>query len=75
MKHIRVQFQGTENVVACMVSRDMTVGCIYTATRPAVGDIDPDGLSVMYDDELWIHADDAGDHVVTRLKYGFVIVD
>ena len=53
------------------VHRNLTPGKAYRAQRPALGEIDPHGFHVTYNDELWIDANDAGEVVVTRLGYGF----
>ena len=60
--------------MVCVVHRDLTPDKTYSARRPAFGEQDPYGLYVTYDDELWIEADDKGDVVVTRLGYGFQLV-
>lgn len=56
------------------VHRGLTPGKIYSAQRPEFGELDPDGLYVTPDDELWIDADYNGEAVVTRLGYGFLVV-
>lgn len=56
------------------VHRDLTPSKTYSARRPEFGEQDPHGLYVTHDDELWIDADDDGDVVVTRLGYGFQLV-
>ena len=56
------------------VHRDLTPGKTYSARRPEFGEQDPHGLYVTHDDELWIDANDNGDVVVTRLGYGFKLV-
>lgn len=56
------------------VHRDLTPGKTYSAQRPVFGEKDLDGLYVAHEDELWIDTDDAGDVVVTRLGYGFLVV-
>jgi len=54
--------------------RDFTVGNVYHAYLPSLGEIDKDGLSVRKDDELWVVADDAGDEVVTNVSSGFEVL-
>ena len=56
------------------VHRDLVPGETYSAWRPERGERDPHGFFVTNNDELWISADSAGDVVVTRLGYGFLIV-
>ena len=56
------------------VHRDLVPGETYSAWRPERGERDPHGFLVANDDELWIPADSAGDVVVTRLGYGFLVV-
>lgn len=58
----------------CAVHRDLTPGKIYSARLPNFGERDPYGFPVLNNDELWIDADDKGDVVVTRLGYGFQLV-
>ena len=60
--------------LVCAVHRDLTPGKTYSARRPELGEQDPHGLYVTHGDELWIDADDNGDVVVTRLGYGFQLV-
>ncbi|CAK6604333.1 unknown function [Klebsiella phage vB_Kpn_K1PH164C1] len=60
--------------LVCNVHRDLTPGKTYSARRPDFGEKDPHGLYVTHDDELWIDADDRGEVVVTRLGYGFQLV-
>ena len=73
-KDVMVKFIGANTLSGKIVTRDMTLGRIYPAKMPSAGEIDPDGLSVLYDDELWIKADDAGEYVVTQLSDGFELV-
>lgn len=56
------------------VHRDLVPGETYSAWRPEHGERDPHGFFVTENDELWIDADSAGDVVVTRLGYGFLVV-
>ena len=60
--------------LVCAVHRDLTPGKTYSARRPEFGERDPHGFPVLNNDELWIDADDNGDVVVTRLGYGFQLV-
>lgn len=60
--------------LVCAVHRDLTPGKTYSARRPELGERDPHGFPVINNDELWIDADDKGDVVVTRLGYGFQLV-
>ena len=60
--------------LGCAVHRDLTPGKTYGARRPDFGERDPHGFPVLNNDELWIDADDKGDVVVTRLGYGFQLV-
>lgn len=71
-KNVVVQF--VERVNACGVYRDLTVGNEYHAYLPMEGELDKDGLPVLYWDEMWISADDVGDEVVGCLCDGFVVV-
>ena len=73
-KDVMVKFIGANTPAGKIVTRDMTTGRTYLAKMPSAGEIDPDGLSVLYDDELWIKADDAGESVVTKLSDGFELV-
>lgn len=56
------------------VHRDLVPGETYSAWRPELGERDPYGFPVLESDELWIAADSAGEVVVTRLGYGFFVV-
>lgn len=56
------------------VHRDLVPGETYSARLPERGERDPHGFFVTENDELWIAADSAGDVVVTRLGYGFFVV-
>lgn len=60
--------------LVCAVHRDLTPGKTYSARRPDFGERDPHGFTVPYNDALWVDADDNGDVVVTRLGYGFQLV-
>lgn len=74
-KQVKVRYTGEHSSASgVLVARDLTVGCIYDAELPTVGEFDKDGLEVAYPDELWISADDVGDHVVTQLSDGFELV-
>lgn len=53
-------------------TRDLTEGRTYVARLPMFGEVDPDGLTVRYSDEIWLY-DDVGDTVVTQLQYGFIV--
>lgn len=54
--------------------RDMTIGNIYDAYLPEIGEIDHYGDEVRYDDEVWIDRDDKGEKVVIQLSDGLQIV-
>ena len=54
--------------------RDLTVGNEYKAYLPDMGEKDPYGDEVIYDNEVWIEADDVGDKVVVQLSDGLEIV-
>lgn len=56
------------------IHRDLVPGEIYSAQRPELDERDPYGFPVLNNDELWIAADSVGDVVVTRLGYGFFVV-
>lgn len=56
------------------IHRDLVPGETYSAWRPEQGERDPHGFFVTHNDELWIPADSAGDVVVSRLGYGFLVV-
>lgn len=56
------------------IHRDLIPGETYSAWRPELGERDPYGFPVLENDELWIASDFAGDVVVTRLGYGFLVV-
>ena len=73
-KDVTVKFIGANTPEGELVTRDMTRGRIYLAQMPSAGEIDPDGLPMIYDDELWIKADDVGESVVTQLSDGFELV-
>lgn len=73
-KSVRVKFLGAKNRAARIVTRDMSVGKVYDAKLGEPGERDPDGLKVIYHDELWILSDDVGEHVVCQLSDGFKIV-
>lgn len=73
-KNVMVKFIGANTFNGKIVTRDMTLGRIYLAQMPSAGEIDPDGLPVIYDDELWIRADDVGESVITQLSDGFELV-
>lgn len=72
---------GKEVLVRCVVEpnhnayRDITVGAVYPAYLPEKGERDKEGFSVVYYDELWIHADDSGEGVVGQLSDGFEVVE
>ena len=73
-KDVTVKFIGANTCSGKLVTRDMTQGRIYLAQMPSAGEIDPDGIPVIYDDELWIKADDVGESVITKLSNGFELV-
>lgn len=56
------------------IHRDLVPGETYSAWRPELDERDPYGYPVLNNDELWIAEDSAGDVVVTRLGYGFFVV-
>lgn len=75
-KFVQVKFNGkTVSAAGSIVTRDLTPGKTYGAYVPSEGEVDPDGLSTCYPDELWITEDDVGAHVVTRLSEGFELVE
>jgi hypothetical protein len=75
-KNVQVKYTGEHtDSVSKRVCRDMTIGEVYTAYLPDVGEVDHHGLPVSLSDELWITADDAGDTVVTELTDGFELVE
>lgn len=49
-------------------------GETYSARLPERGEIDPHGFFVTDNDELWVDVNSFGDVLVTRLGYGFLIV-
>lgn len=71
-KQVQVRYEHNTGSMEC---RDLTVGRVYNAELPEFGEVDKDGVEVMNNDELWIIEDDVGDGVVTRLSYGFVLVE
>lgn len=73
-KDVVVKFIGANTFDGKAVTRDMTPGRTYLAKMPSAGEIDPDGIPVLFNDELWIKADDVGDSVVTQLSDGFELV-
>lgn len=73
-KSVQVKFLGANDAVARAVTRDMTAGKVYDAKLGELGEVDPDGIQVMYPDEIWITEDDVGEHVVCRLSHGFKII-
>jgi hypothetical protein len=58
-----------------IATNDMSVGKTYSAYLPDEGERDKDGLAVSYKDECWIHEDDVGDQVVTRLLDHLIVED
>lgn len=54
--------------------RYLVPGETYSARLPERGAIDPHGFLVTDNDELWIDVNSFGDVVVTRLGYGFLVV-
>lgn len=74
-KNVKVRYVKKSNDYrAVLVMRDMTVGNIYDAYLPEIGEIDHYGYEVKYDDEVWIDRDDKGEKVVIQLSYGLQIV-
>lgn len=76
-KFVQVKYTGEHgrDHTAKMVCRDMTVGKVYDGYLPDKGETDPDGCAVFLQGELWITADDAGDHVVAVINSGFELVE
>ncbi|MES8009084.1 hypothetical protein U6K69_12010, partial [Cutibacterium acnes] len=76
-KFVRVKYTGEHgrDRAAKMVCCDMTVGKVYDGCLPDKGETDPYGCAVSLKGELWITADDAGDHVVTVINSGFELVE
>ena len=73
-KDVMVKFTGANTPNGMIVTRDMTLGRTYLAQMPSAGEIDPEGLPVIYDDELWVKEDDVGESVITQLSDGFELV-
>lgn len=73
-KQVKVIFTAKDQSQAGrLITRDMTAGETYRGYLPDAGEKDPDGLEVVYVDELWIESDDVGETVVTRLSEGFAL--
>lgn len=72
-RNVIVKFNGIINEHA-YAPRSFTTGKTYIALIPDYGMTDKDGYKVQADDELWIPFDDALDHIVTRMSFGFEIV-
>lgn len=74
-KQVQVRYTGPSScALGNIVCRNCSVGTVYSAYLPEVGEQDKNGLLVQYDDELWIIADDDGDGVVCQLSDGFELV-
>lgn len=73
-KDVTVKFIGAKTFGGKAVTKGMTQGRIYPAKMPVVGEIDPHGWPVRFNNELWVEADDVGETVVTRLSDGFELV-
>lgn len=76
---VKVRYEPTAATLAvsCAVGhahRYFVPGETYSARRPERGEIDPHGFSVTDNDELWVDVNSFGDVVVTRLGYGFLVV-
>ncbi|QHR70500.1 hypothetical protein megetsur_10 [Escherichia phage megetsur] len=74
-KEVTVRYTGVHTSAhSKFCARDCTIGELYAARLPELGEVDPDGLEVCLPNELWVD-DDAGDTVVTQLGDGFELVE
>lgn len=74
---VRYEPEAAALAVSCFVGhahRYFVPGETYSARLPERGEIDPHGFFVTYNDELWVEVNSFGDVLVTRLGYGFLVV-
>ena len=73
--NVQVKYTGEHTTSrGAEICEDCTVGNVYAGTLAMPGDIDPFGMEVVWDNELWVESDDVGSPVVTTLDDGFELV-